>query len=171
MPRIFALFTAPLLACATLAAPRLLLPAAQAAEPPAYLDDRSTPASLVRSLYNAINRKEYARAYGYFNDSATPSYKDYTAGYKTTGTVELAVGTVQEEGAAGSILSSVPVAIRAHMDDGTAKTFAGCYWLRIAQPTIQTPPFQPLHIEKAKLKPASGKGALAGRVPGGCPDS
>ena len=27
---------------------------------PAYLDDRSTAASLVRSFYNAVNRHEYA---------------------------------------------------------------------------------------------------------------
>lgn len=170
MPRVFA-FCAPLVAGATLAALLLPLPAAQAAEPPAYLDDRSTPASLIRSLYNAINRKEYARAYSYFDDSATPSYEKYTAGYKTTEAVDLAVGKAEEEGAAGSILSRVPVAIRAHMDDGTSKTFAGCYWLRIAQPTIQTPPFTPLHISKAKLNPASARGALAGLVPGSCPDS
>jgi hypothetical protein len=172
MPRISAFVSAPLIACAILAAPLLPPPPANAAEPPAYLDNRSTPASLIRSLYNAVNRKEYARAYGYFhNDPATPSFDDFTAGYKTTASVDLAVGKVEQEGAAGSILSRVPVAIRAHMDDGTSKTFAGCYWLRLAQPTIQTPPFTPLHIEKAKLSAASGSGALAGQVPGSCPES
>ena len=41
--------------------------AAFAQEEP-YLDDRSNPESLVRSLYNAIGRKEYARAWDYFGE-------------------------------------------------------------------------------------------------------
>ena len=42
---------------------------ARAQEEFPYVDDRSDGAALVRSLYNAINRKEYARAYGYFGAS------------------------------------------------------------------------------------------------------
>ncbi len=162
-----AVLRAPLLACAILAAAPL---ATHAAEPPAYLDDRSTPASLVQSLYNAISRKEYARAYSYFDQGVTSPYDEYAAGFSTTDSVDVAIGNVTQEGAAGSIYSSVPVAVRAHMSDGTSKTFAGCYWLRLAQPTIQTPPFTPLHIRKAKLAPASSTDALAKLLPATCPD-
>ena len=39
-----------------------------------YMDNRSSAADLVRSLYNAINLHEYARAYDYFS---TPPAKDF----------------------------------------------------------------------------------------------
>ena len=41
-------------------------------EPPPYLDNRSDPASLLRSYYNAINRREFARAWSYLGE-AKPS--------------------------------------------------------------------------------------------------
>ncbi|MCC6629578.1 MAG: hypothetical protein IT340_19540 [Chloroflexi bacterium] len=34
--------------------------------PARYLDDRSDPVQVVRSLYNAVSRREYARAYAYW---------------------------------------------------------------------------------------------------------
>ena len=34
----------------------------------AYLDDRSSAEALVHSLYNAVGRKEYARAWEYFGE-------------------------------------------------------------------------------------------------------
>ena len=46
----------------------VLATASAGAAEPAYLDDRSDAASLVQSLYNAINRHEYARAWDYFGD-------------------------------------------------------------------------------------------------------
>jgi hypothetical protein len=40
---------------------------AQDHEPePGYVDDRSTPEALIRSLYDAVSRREYARAYAYW---------------------------------------------------------------------------------------------------------
>ncbi len=155
-------------ALALVVAPLLLSPpAVRADEPEPYLDDRSTPASLLHSLYNAVDRKEYARAYGYFDASAVPDFDSFSAGYADTESVDLAIGLIAEEGAAGSTFWSVPVAIRAHRTNGTSKLFAGCYTLRLAQPTIQSPPFRPLHIVKAKLTPASG--ALEAAVPASCP--
>ncbi|TIR87704.1 MAG: DUF1176 domain-containing protein, partial [Mesorhizobium sp.] len=35
----------------------------------AYIDDRSSAEAVVRSLYSAINRHEFARAWGYFGDT------------------------------------------------------------------------------------------------------
>ena len=54
---------AALFACSMLAAQT----AADAQELP-YLDNRTDSVALVRSLYNAINRKEYARAWSYYGD-------------------------------------------------------------------------------------------------------
>ncbi len=137
-----------------------------------YLDNRSDAAALVRSLYNAINRQEYVRAWDYFGDEKpAASYQAFVNGYADTTRVEVATGAVSEEGAAGSIFYSVPVAIRAAGKDGGSKTFAGCYTARLAQPQIQEPPFRPMHIEKGALKPASADGPLADALPQGCGDA
>jgi hypothetical protein len=129
--------------------------AAQAATPD-YLDDRSTPEALVKSLYNAIDRKEYARAYSYFSPPPAKSLEDYTKGFADTASVDVVTGTASSEGAAGSVFYSLPVAIRAVDTSGADKVFAGCYTLRLANPQIQAEDFKPLHIEKGTLKPAEG---------------
>ncbi|RUW75829.1 DUF1176 domain-containing protein, partial [Mesorhizobium sp. M4B.F.Ca.ET.049.02.1.2] len=98
---------------------------ALAADPP-YIDDRSDAAAVIRSLYSAINRHEFARAWGYYGD--TKPAKDFDAfvkGYDGTDTVEVKTGAVSDEGAAGSIYYSVPVAIQATDKKGEAKVFAG----------------------------------------------
>ena len=98
-------------------------PAPDEPAPPAdYRDDRSTPESLVQSLYNAIDRHEYLRGWSYFSDdSGRPTFDDFAAGYEDTDTVRLKVGEVTSEGAAGSIFSAVPVAIEGTKTDGTNK--------------------------------------------------
>ena len=48
----------------TVVAALIALPAAAHAQQAVpYLDDRSNPTSLIGSLYNAINRGDFARAY------------------------------------------------------------------------------------------------------------
>ena len=129
--------------------------AASAAEPPPYLDDRSDAAAVVRSLYNAINRHEYARAWDYFGETKPAGdFSAFAKGYEDTEKVEVETGAVSEEGAAGSIFFGVPVAIRATDKSGEEKIFAGCYTLRQVNGQIQEPPFHPIHIEKGELKPA-----------------
>jgi hypothetical protein len=119
-----------------------------AQETVAYVDDRSDGAALVRSLYNAISRKEYARAYGYFGASKpVGEFKAFADGYANTESVELKIGKVTTEGAAGSIYSAVPVETR---------FFSGCYVARIINPSLQVPPFTPYQIETARLEEASG---------------
>ncbi|MBX3577105.1 MAG: DUF1176 domain-containing protein [Rhizobiaceae bacterium] len=136
---------------------------------PAYLDDRSTADSLVRSLYNAVTRKEYARAWAYFGD-AKPSadFDAFREGYADTDEVEVVTGDVSEEGAAGSVFYQVPVAIRAVAGDGSESVFAGCYTARLANPQLQEPPFTSLQLEKGNLKLANG--ALEQALPAGCGD-
>ena len=136
-----------------------------------YLDDRSSPATLVGSLYNAINRKEYARAWDYFGD--TKPAKDFDAfvkGYENTTEVTVMTGAVASEGAAGGTFYHLPVAITAFTSDGASQTFAGCYVARLSNPQIQGTPFQPLHLEKGSL--ALMKDAtIADAVPTQCPDA
>ena len=123
--------------------------AAQTADPgdPAYLDDRSTAEAVIRSLYNAIDRCEYARAYGYFaEEGREPDYEAFAAGYRDTVGVEVLLGEAVAEGAAGSTYWTVPTVVSATGPDGGSQVFSGCYVLRLAQPAIQAPPFEPLHI-------------------------
>lgn len=142
--------------------------AAQGTAAPAYMDDRSDPSALVQSLYNAVTRKEYARAWSYFSTKPAASLDAFAAGFADTAGVAVVTGTPTEEGAAGSVFHSLPVAIRATDDAGAEQVFAGCYTLKLANPQIQGDPFAPLHIDKATLA-ASDKG-LDEALPAQCGD-
>lgn len=140
---------------------------AMAEESPAYQDDRSSATALIQSLYNAIDRKEYLRAWSYYasntvasaeDEAAKADYETFKKGYENTDFVTLLTGDESQEGAAGSTHYKLPVAIDAVDSAGKHSQFTGCYTIRLAQPAIQdTPPFQPLHIESGELKPASGE--------------
>ncbi|WP_246727730.1 DUF1176 domain-containing protein [Chelativorans sp. Marseille-P2723] len=134
----------------------------------AYLDDRSSPEVLVRSLYNAINRKEYARAYAYFGTPPAQSLDDYKKGYEKTQRVEVTTGAVTADGAAGSIFYGIPVAIRAYGTDGSEQVFKGCYTLRFIQPSVQTTPYQPLQIESGRLEAGELNEPLEMQLPANC---
>jgi hypothetical protein len=131
------------------------LVSASAQDQTAYVDDRSDGPALIRSLYNAINRHEYARAYSYFAQPAD-SYEAFVEGYAKTVDVQVLIGPATQEGAAGSIYAPVPVAIKSTEKGGKEKIFAGCYVTRIVNPGIQEPPFSPLHIESAELEKVEG---------------
>ncbi len=115
-----------------------------AAEAP-YLDDRSSAESVIQSLYSAINRHEFARAWGYYDDAKpTKDFDTFVKGYDGTQEVEVKTGTAASEGTAGSVYYSVPVAIKATDKSGNAQVFAGCYTLRQVSAQAQEPPFRPL---------------------------
>lgn len=155
------LVAAPFLAVA------LVLPQAARAQDVPYIDDRSDGARLVQSLYNAIERKEFARAYAYFADKPPAGdYASFVQGYKNTVDVEVKTGVVTQEGAAGSLYAPVPVAVRSVDKDGRERVFAGCYVTRIVNAAIQEPPFTPLHIESAEL--GEVKTPFADSVPSKC---
>jgi hypothetical protein len=148
--------------------PLLLLAAPALAQEPDYLDDRSGPAAIVRSYYNAIARQEYARAWSYYGDNRSlADYPAFAAGYADTAHVEVALGEVTTEGAAGSVYGTVPIAITATATDGSTETFAGCYTTRQLQPALQDPPFRPIEILEGRLVPAEGP--LDAAVPADCP--
>lgn len=133
----------------------------------AYRDDRSTPQALVKSLYNAINRGEYSRAYSYFAQAPAATVEDYAQGYANTESVELIVGTPHEEAAAGSVYYELPVAIRSVTREGDGQVFRGCYILRMADPA-NTDDFEPLHIERGSLRPADEPLELETALPVRC---
>lgn len=153
----------PLLSIAFLSA---VLPAAAA--DPAYLDDRSNPTALIRSLYNAISRKEYARAWSYFSEKPAADLATYAEGYADTASVEVAVGLPSMHDTDGTLYYYVPVAIRASADGGNDQTYGGCYELRLASPQLQGEDYAPLHIVGGRLSPASGSPESA--LPATCDD-
>jgi len=120
---------------------------------PAMLDDRSTPTGLILSYFNAINRKEYLRAYAYYT---TPSktagtFATFFAGYQNTASVAVAFGTVGGDNGAGQIYYSVPALLTAVSTSGATTNFAACYILHLSQPGVQgAPPFAPLSINLGK---------------------
>ena len=125
---------------------------------PDYLDERSTPEAVISSYYNAINRAEYARAYSYFGQDDAPKYDSWEFGYSDTSHVEVSFGQSAQEGAAGSMYWTLPVKLDVTATEGQHSYFAGCYTLRLAQPAIQAPPFEPLHIIEGKLKQVDAQG-------------
>ncbi len=159
--------------CLALAASALLaglLPAVSFAEETRYIDDRSSAATLIHSFYNAVNRKEFARAWDYYGEQKPAADLDtFAKGYEDTTQVNVLTGRLSSEGAAGSTIYYLPVAIVAFAEDGSDKVFNGCYTLRLANPAIQGSPFQPLHIEKGSLKPSDVSYEEA--LPSSCPDA
>jgi hypothetical protein len=131
--------------------------AAQGREPePGYLDDRSTPEAVISSYYDAVNRREYARAYSYWEPAAAERelapFGDFAAGYADTASVALTLGEGGSGVGAGQLYFTVPVTLVASMSDGSVQTFVGCYTLHLARPQLQAvPPFRPLGIQRAAI--------------------
>ena len=119
-----------------------------------FMDNRSGPIETVSSFLNALNLKQYVRAYSYYQDPATypGPYSPYAAGYADTDVITATFGTVQSEGAAGNQYFKVPLALHVLTTSRARQIFVGCYTLHLAQPAVQdTPPFQPMGIISGKF--------------------
>ncbi len=115
-----------------------------------YVDDLSTPASLIYSFVNAINRFEYLRAYSYWPNGADilGSLDAFTAGYDNVASETVTLGAITSEGAAGSEYFTVPAALTDTLKDGGTTKYAVCYVLRLPQPgNYGEPPVQPMHFD------------------------
>ena len=136
-----------------------------------FLDNRSGPIETVSSFLNALNHKQYVRAYSYFQAPASypGPYSPYAAGYANTDTITVTFGAVQSEGAAGSTYYKVPLAELVQTTSHTTQTFVGCYTLRLAQPGIQTaPPFQPMGITAGKFTQVANGTNVTALLPAAC---
>ena len=96
--------------------------------------DSVTALAVLGTYYDAINQKDYARAYALWGSSGEASGKtlhQFTAGFEKTESVELIPGTPGGIGAAaGSRYIDVPVTIHARLTDGTEQHLTGTYTLR-----------------------------------------
>jgi hypothetical protein len=136
-----------------------------------FVDNRSGPIETVSSLLNALNLKQYVRAYSYYQTPATyPGlYDPYAAGYSSTDTITVTFGTVISEGAAGSLYYKVPLAEKVLTTSSTTQTFVGCYTLRLGQPANQTiPPFQSMGITAGKFNQVANGTNVTTLLPSAC---
>lgn len=126
---------------------------AQTEEQPVYLDDRSTPVQLVLSYFNAIDRFEHARAYGYFGAEEAPEYDGWQVQFADVVKTEVSFGQMAQEGAAGSNYYQLPVTVDFEHAEGQHHVERGCINMRWVNPGNQErPPFQPMYIISADLK-------------------
>ncbi len=139
-----------------------------------YLDDRSDAVQVVRSIFNAINRHEYVRAYSYWESGAAasqlPPFPQFQAGYTGTESVTLATGTVRPGTGAGQLYYQVPVVLVVQSMSGGTQTFAGCYTMHLARPEIQTaPPYQPMGVNSANMRQVPNGSDTTALLASACP--
>ena len=136
---------------------------------PAYLDDRSTADGVIRSLFNAINRKEYLRAYSYWDSSSNTSYQQFSAGYQDTVSVQVTTSAAGEDAGAGQLYFTIPVVLQAINTSNKVQVYSGCYTLHLSQPANQQmPPFQGLTIISGKLQAATSGSDQSALLAAGC---
>ena len=135
-----------------------------------YIDNRSGPVEVLQSLYSAVNLKQYARAYGYWEASdQLPRFEEFAGGYANTETVELTTGEVTSDVGAGQLYFAVPVTLDVTTTDGGSQIFAGCYVLHLARPEMQIePPYTPMSIASADIREVAGDEEAAAVMAEGC---
>ena len=137
-----------------------------------YLDDRSAGEEEIRSYYNAVNRKEYSRAYSYWELGASQlaPFDAFASGYANTKSVTLATKPGTIGAGAGQTYYTVPAVVTASNTDGSTTVFAGCYTLHLGSPNAQaTPPFQPLGIQSARITQAASGANASDLLNAACP--
>ncbi len=97
---------------------------------PVY-EERGDPVQLLASYFNAINLKDYARAWGYWENPPNPDFANFQNGYADTESVFLVVRPpIGYEGAAGSSYAQVPSLLLVTHTDASQHNFVGCYVAR-----------------------------------------
>ena len=137
-----------------------------------FYENRTDPVGLLRSYYNAVNRREYRRAYGYWENptsSLRQSYAQFARGYADTSYVALYTGRAFAEGAAGSTYVSVPTVLVATHTDRSVHRFYGCYVMRRVNPGISTSPAARFwHIYSGHMRVAPAGTSIATLLARGC---
>lgn len=125
-------------ACGPRPAPQASADSAMASMPDTIphpaIADTADATRVIRSYYDAINRRDFRSAYLLWGDSGRASGKtlqQFEAGFADTDSSDVRVGPPgRVEGAAGSRYVEVPVTIRAWRKHGPAQLYSGHYVLR-----------------------------------------
>ena len=93
-------------------------------------DESSDPLSTLALYYEAINARDYRRAFSYW-DSPTTSFERFASGFADTDRIRVLVEpSARVEGAAGSAYADVSTIVVATTRSGSDRIFAGCYVMR-----------------------------------------
>ena len=132
-------------------------------------ENLTSPVALLASFYDAVNAREYERAYRYW-ETPPGTLEDFARGYAETASVRLIVEPpTRVEGAAGSLYAEVPTVLVALQRDGGERVFAGCYVARQTnlRPT-DVPKEEGWRIHKASVSPAAAGAAIPGLLARAC---
>jgi len=120
--------------------------------------DSVSAAAVLDAYYEAINQKNYPRAYTLWGSNGEASGKtlaQFTAGFAKTDSVSIKIGPAGPiEGAAGSRYVNIPVTIAARLSDGTQQHFTGTYTLRRSVVDGATPEQRSWRIYTAHISKA-----------------
>ena len=129
-------------------------------------DDRSEPIATLASYYDAINARDYRRAYGFW-ESSHSSFERFVAGFADTDRVRLLVEpSARNEGAAGSLYAEMTTIVVATTRSGNERVFAGCYVLR--KSNVQD---RGWHIYRADLSTMPSSARVSRMISQGCRNS
>jgi hypothetical protein len=133
-----------------------------------FYDSRLTPIELLTSYYNAINRREYERAYAYWEVAPNnDSLAQFTQGFASTASVTAFAGLdIHAEGAAGSVYMSMPTLLAAMQTDGSQRLFAGCLVAR--RSNVGAPQDSIWNLYSASIVPVANMSLGIARLAQGC---
>jgi len=119
------------------------------------------PVVTIQRYYADINRGDFQKAYSLW-DSSNPgrpqSYAQFIQGFAQTAKTKVKTGTpIRNEGAMGSVYTSVPVTVDAVLKNGQHQHFRGKYVLRKVNdvPGVKADNYQ-WHIYSADLHRVTG---------------
>jgi hypothetical protein len=135
---------------------------------PAF-ENLNSPVDLLASYYDAINRKQYQRAYGYWQ-SPPMAYQQFANGFSDTTSAQLIVQPpTSGEGAAGSTYVQIATVLIAQHTDGSQHTYAGCITTRksnLQPPDI--PKADVWHIYSAQLQEVPNNASIPNQLAKAC---
>jgi hypothetical protein len=114
--------------------------------PTAY-DNTATPADVLKSFYNAINRHDFRRAYSYLSFTDGRSLRQFTAGYADTGFdyIVRLISAPYQNAANDHALTCVGIQLLAHNKNGQTVPYGG--WYLVKRATGQNPQFAGWRIQ------------------------
>ncbi|MBD0324863.1 MAG: META domain-containing protein [Pyrinomonadaceae bacterium] len=124
-------------------------------------ENLNSPVELLASFYNAVNAKEYERAYRYW-ETLPGSFQDFARGYAETGSVRLIIEPpTRISSAAGSVYSEVPTVLAVRHRDGSERIFVGCYVTRKSNLRPSDVPKEEVwRIYRASMSPVAPDSAI-----------
>lgn len=132
-----------------------------------FVDNRSGVVEIVSSYLNAINLKQYVRAYSYFAapEDFPGNFDRFQEGYKNTESTEVEFGQVRTGVAAGNRYYTVPTYLKSTLSDGKVQHFVGCYVAHQSDPALfAAPPFVPLGIQLGRFREVDPSSDIQGTM-------